>query len=185
MTLSPEQKTYLELFTNLLFELPIKDEEAALDLSHEDVVYQLNRDLLEFGCSLGINGSQLDPGIYAEYVTIFAKVPVQEFGLAVQWLKRVLFSSVFTREQMLITISNLLKEITKRKTQPNDIIHALSNDLYFREESNMCANNFLRQENFLRGLQEKLMASGNDEATFIHEMLESVRTGLLKVLVIQ
>lgn len=178
-TLSPEQKTYLELFTNLLFELPIKNTATNLDLSHEDVVYQLNRDLLEFGASLGINGSQMDPGIYAEYFTIFAKVPIHDFELAVKWIKHVLFSSVFTKKQMLVTLSNLLKEITKRKTQPNDIIHSLSNDINFKENCNICANNFLRQESLLRNLHEKLTAS-SEETTFIHEMLESVRSGLLK-----
>ena len=70
--LSKEYKIYLELFTNLLFESPIANKE--INLTHEEVVYELNRDLLEFGSSLGINGSQLDPGIYSEYFTIFTKV---------------------------------------------------------------------------------------------------------------
>ena len=70
--LSKESKIYLELFTNLLFESPIVNKE--INLTHEEVVYELNRDLLEFGSSLGINGSQLDPGIYSEYFTIFTKV---------------------------------------------------------------------------------------------------------------
>ena len=130
LALNAEQKIHLELFTNLLFELPIKN--SSIDLSHEEVVYQMNRDLLEFGSSLGINGSQMEPGIYAEYFTIFAKVPIQDYELAVKWIKNVLFSSVFTKKAILIALSNLLKEITKRKTQPSDLLHSLSNDINFQ-----------------------------------------------------
>ena len=130
LALNAEQKIHLELFTNLLFELPIKN--SSIDLSHEEVVYQMNRDLLEFGSSLGINGSQMDPGIFAEYLTVFAKVPIQDYELAIKWIKNVLFSSVFTKKAILIALSNLLKEITKRKTQPSDLLHSLSNDINFQ-----------------------------------------------------
>ena len=129
--LSLEQKLYLELLTNLLFELPICDQHGSL--THEQVVYQVNRDLLEFGSSLGINGSQLEPGIYAEYLTVFVKVPLSEYAVAVEWLKRVLFGSVFDEKQIGIAVENLLKEIAKRKTQPGDLIHSLSNDINFKE----------------------------------------------------
>ncbi len=130
--LAAEQKLYLELLTNLLFELPLRDEASGLEMSHEQAVYEVNKDLLEFGSSIGINGSQMEPGIYAEYLTVFAKVQVKDYELAVKWTKNVLFASVFDRKQVGVALANLLKEISKRKTQPNDIIHSLSNDINFK-----------------------------------------------------
>ncbi len=130
--LDSEEKVYLELLTNLLFELPVKDETTGLDLTHEQAVCEVNRDLLEFGSSIGINGNQMEPGIYAEYMTVFAKVQIEDYELAVKWMKNVLFSSVFDMKQVNIAIANLLKEISKRKTQPSDILHSLSNDIYFK-----------------------------------------------------
>ncbi len=130
--LAAEQKPYLELLTNLLFELPLRDEASGLEMSHEQAVYEVNKDLLEFGSSIGINGSQMEPGIYAEYLTVFAKVQVKDYELAIKWTKNVLFASVFDRKQVGVALANLLKEISKRKTQPNDIIHSLSNDINFK-----------------------------------------------------
>jgi hypothetical protein len=70
--LSSELRQYLELFTNVLFELPIKSD--SLTLSHEQVVFELNRELLEFDASIGINGSQFDPGSFSHYLCLFTKV---------------------------------------------------------------------------------------------------------------
>lgn len=129
--LDPSLKVYLELLTSLLFESPIKGSD--IELTHEQVVFELNKDLLEFGSSLGINGSQFEPGIFSEYFTIFTKVPIQDYELGVKWIKNVLFNSVFDRKQTLISVANLLKEITKRKQQPFDLIHTVSSDIYFKE----------------------------------------------------
>lgn len=70
--LEAELREYLELFTSILFELPIKH--GDLSLTHEQVVYELNKDLLEFDASIGLNGSQFDPGSFSNYLTIYVKV---------------------------------------------------------------------------------------------------------------
>ena len=74
----------------------------------------------------------MEPGIYAEYLTVFAKVQMEDYELAVKWMKNVVFGSVFDLKQVNVAVSNLLKEISKRKTQPCDIIHSLSNDINFK-----------------------------------------------------
>lgn len=71
-TLEADLREYLELFATLLFELPIKH--GDMSLTHEQVVYELNKDLLEFDASIGLNGSQFDPGSFSNYLTIFVKV---------------------------------------------------------------------------------------------------------------
>lgn len=70
--LETDLREYLELYISLLFELPIKH--GDLSLTHEQVVYELNKDLLEFDASIGLNGSQFDPGSFSNYLTIFVKV---------------------------------------------------------------------------------------------------------------
>lgn len=167
-------KMYLELLESLLFESPISS--PTLSLTHEQVVYELNKDLLEFGSSLGINGSQLEPGIFSEYFTMFTKVPIGDYELGLKWLKQVLFHSVFDKKQILISIANLLKEIKKRKQQPLDLIHSLSNDIFFREDINVSKNNFLKQEAFLKEIQDKL---ANLDDTSVIDQLEELRSALL------
>lgn len=71
-SLEIELREYLELYVSLLFELPVKS--GDLSLTHEQVVYELNKDLLEFDASIGLNGSQFDPGSFSNYLTVFVKV---------------------------------------------------------------------------------------------------------------
>lgn len=70
--ISNHLRSYLQLYTNVLFELPVQNE--TLNLTHEQVVYELNKDLLEFDVSLGINGSEFEPGCFSQYLTVFTKV---------------------------------------------------------------------------------------------------------------
>jgi Zn-dependent M16 (insulinase) family peptidase len=132
--LDMELRVYLQLLTSLLFELPIKLEEKTRDvvMSREQAVLELNRDLLEFGSSLGINGADFEPGSYSQYVCVFVKAPVANYEQALVWLKRIIFDSQFDDiKQIQTSCSNLLKDIKKRKQQPFDIIQSIANDLCF------------------------------------------------------
>lgn len=172
--LSDELRPYLELYTNVLFELPVENQE--IKLTHEQVVYELNKDLLEFDVSLGINGSEFEPGIFSQYLTVFTKTQMEDFELAIKWLKLIVFDTKFDREQIQISISNLLKEIKKRKTEPSDLISSLSNEVYFRIETNMNQNNFMRQETFL----SKIMAEIESGDFSIEKKLEELRSQLIQ-----
>lgn len=76
--LDTELREYLELYTGLLFELPIKYGDVSL--THEQVVYELNKDLLEFAASIGIEGDQFDPGCFSNYLSVYVKV-VEYFSI--------------------------------------------------------------------------------------------------------
>ncbi len=65
-------RPYLQLLIATLFELPIKNSEV--NFTHEQTVYELNKDLLEFDGSIGINGDVFEPGIFPQYLSIFTKV---------------------------------------------------------------------------------------------------------------
>ena len=128
-SLTRDQRRYLPLFVNLFFELPIATKD--LKLSHEEVVFELNRDLLEFEATVGMDGSELSPGSFPQYLEFFTKVPLKDYELAVRWLKLVVFNSVFDIKQIQVTISNLLKDIKNKKQQPTDILAAVCRDLNY------------------------------------------------------
>ncbi len=67
-----ELRSYLMVLANLLFESPVKNSE--LDLSHEQVVYELNKNLLEYESSVGLHGSEFDHGNFSQYYFAFVKV---------------------------------------------------------------------------------------------------------------
>jgi Zn-dependent M16 (insulinase) family peptidase len=128
--LDTELRVYLQLLTSLLFELPLAASDGSI-MSREQVILELNRDLLEFGSSLGINGADFEPGSFSQYLSVFVKAPIANYKQALVWLKRILFDSVFDAKQIQTACSNLLKDIKRRKQQPFDLIQSLTNDLCF------------------------------------------------------
>jgi hypothetical protein len=72
-----ELRPYLTILANLLFELPVKNSE--LHLSHEQVVYELNKNLLEYESSIGLHGSEFDHGNFPQYYSLFVKVSLKFF----------------------------------------------------------------------------------------------------------
>ena len=131
--LNHDLRVYLELFTELLFELPIKN--SQVDLTHEEAVGELNRDLLEFESSIGIHGRKFSPGIFSQYLCVTTKCPLEYYHLAVKWLKYVVFDSVFSNKQIKTTVLNLLKDLKDYKQQPKKLMRPLLNDIFFKKGS--------------------------------------------------
>jgi hypothetical protein len=71
-TIDKDLRKYLKLYIKLLFESPIRND--AVNLTHEQVVYELNRDLLEYDVTVGINGDDFEFGSYPHYLWVYIKV---------------------------------------------------------------------------------------------------------------
>lgn len=173
-SLRDELRSYLELYTNVMFELPVAN--SQVEFSHEQVVYELNKDLLEFDVSLGINGCEFDPGSYSQYLSVFTKTEISDYKLAIKWLKYITFDTQFDRAQIKISINNLLKEIKKRKTEPSDLISSLANDVFFEPNTNINKNSFMKQEGFLETLLTQLESNNFT----VESKLNEIRTELLR-----
>jgi hypothetical protein len=72
LKVSKHLRPYLLLLINILFELPVKNSE--IELTHEQVVYELNKNLLEYESSIGLHGSEFDQGSFSQYLFAFVKV---------------------------------------------------------------------------------------------------------------
>jgi Zn-dependent M16 (insulinase) family peptidase len=123
-------RMYLQLYIKLIFELPIHNDEV--NLSHAEVVEEINKNLLEFDASIGIDGGEFDFGVYPQYAWIWMKVSLKKFETGVKLLKYLTFDSVFDKCEIKVGVEKLLKEITKRKQSPFDLIHSVSNDISYR-----------------------------------------------------
>jgi hypothetical protein len=71
-SIDKDLRKYLKLYVKLLFESPIRND--SVNLTHDQVVYQLNKDLLEYDASIGIDGDDMDFGSYTQYLTLYLKV---------------------------------------------------------------------------------------------------------------
>lgn len=170
-------KPYLQLFIALLFELPI--ENSSISYTHEQTVYELNKDLLEFDASIGLNGDLFEPGIFPQYLSIFTKAPVKDYEKAVKWMKLIFFDTIFEKKQIKVVVSNLIKEIKKRKQQPFELIDSVITDLYFDKDCNLTQNNFLRQEQLLNDIMTELDENETAE-TAIEKKLNQLRNSLIR-----
>jgi hypothetical protein len=65
-------RKYLQLYMKLIFELPIHNDDVVL--THDEVVREINKNLLEFDASIGIDGGEFDFGVYPQYTWIYMKV---------------------------------------------------------------------------------------------------------------
>ena len=62
-------------------------------------------------------------------------MPVKDYEKAVKWMKLIFFDTIFEKKQIKVVVSNLIKEIKKRKQQPFELIDSVITDLYFDKGS--------------------------------------------------
>ena len=146
------------------------------ELAHEQVVLELNKHLLEYESSLGLGGAEFDHGTFARFLFVFVKSTARDYELAVKWLKLAVFDCVFERSRVRVALLNMLKEIRSRRLQPADLQRSALNHLYFAADSNLCANDLLKQEAFLNGLLAEL---DSDSDRLVQQRLRKLQNQLL------
>ena len=69
-----DHRKYLSLFCEALTESAVKLDDGTV-ISHEEVVTQLNRDFLSYGCGIGIDGGgRFKVGSYSHILSFNAQV---------------------------------------------------------------------------------------------------------------
>ena len=80
------------MYTLALLSLPVT-RSTGEQLSHEEVVNQLDDNTVSYHVSLGYNGS------FLELLRINFKVELQNYEVAVAWLRDLMFGSHFNKER--------------------------------------------------------------------------------------
>ena len=87
--LTTDLRMYLELYTEMMFELPIKRNDVCM--SRDEVVAKLHAEAIVHDCCVGFHGSTFGAGAFPSLVTLRLKFEKDQYPLACQWLSDLLW----------------------------------------------------------------------------------------------
>eukprot|EP01134_Creolimax_fragrantissima_P004653 CFRG4653T1 len=173
--LTPTQRLWLELYLDVMFELPINRNGSVID--YEDVVKELERDTVSHGNACGVTGggSNFVCGSFPVMLSVEIKSQVPEYKKSVEWLGEFLWHSVPNAERFKVAINRLISDIPNSKRSEMTMTLALMRQLSLPSpHSNIYATNLIRQSNFLTNILSRLDA-GEEQVKEVMAEFESFR----------
>ncbi|XP_022918722.1 uncharacterized protein C05D11.1-like [Onthophagus taurus] len=155
--LKPEQKLYLSLLLEAFFETPIERENKLI--SYEDVVTELNSDTVSSSGSIGLTSSGISRfrcGMYSTTATVMLQVEKGKYAKGMEWLKEILYKTVFTSERLKIIATKIVNDVAQAKRSGKNVVSYIMRGLCYVQDSNQQATGILRQHKFLSNLLKLL-----------------------------
>ncbi|XP_065176608.1 uncharacterized protein C05D11.1-like [Sycon ciliatum] len=168
--LSDEQRLYLPLYLEVLFESPVVRNGKVID--YEQVITELERDLLNQGAALGFYcGSAFRCGSFGELAVVSVKTEMSKYAIAVRWLEELLYAVKFTKSRVRSVAKKMKKEITEQLRSGGRVAKVLARHINFQSRSNHINSSMLSQRAFLISLLRRL----DSEAVVVCSELDQLR----------
>ncbi|KAI8327052.1 Metalloenzyme, LuxS/M16 peptidase-like protein [Choanephora cucurbitarum] len=140
---------YTRLFLKAIFSLPIEKDGQLI--SYEDVVKGLGEDTVEYEASLGTSFG------FKEFAVFTLKAKASKFEKSIQWLRDILWNTVFTAERLKIVAFQIINDIPQYKRDGHDMGNATVRALQIDpKKSAYGARNILFQNTFLKEVLKRL-----------------------------
>ena len=147
--ISPEDKPYAVLLTQLWLDSPIKNGSKIINL--DDVLQLRSTEALSFYNDLGYKGSTFIPGSQSHLQMFYVEAKMEKYESVVSLLKDALHNVEFTISRAKSMVSKLLNRIPAKKQTASTVVNALYDNIYFNNQTFIHSASFLRQANFLKG----------------------------------
>ena len=147
--ISPQDKPYAVLLTQLWLDSPIKNGSKIISL--DDVLQLRSTEALSFYNDLGYKGSTFIPGSQSHLQMFYVEAKMEKYESAVSLLKDALLNVEFTISRAKSMVSKLLNRIPAKKQTASTVVNALYDNIYFNNQTFIHSASFLRQANFLKG----------------------------------
>ncbi|XP_071154933.1 uncharacterized protein C05D11.1-like [Mytilus edulis] len=170
--LSEEDRYYLPLFCEVIFESPILRNGELID--HEEVIKQLEADTISFSGRVGVGGSKFLCGTYPQMVQVELKFEEDKYLKGIQWLKDILFHTQFTAERLKIVAQKMANSIASLKRSGFKVVRTAFLDLTYTKGCNITATSLVRQEKFLKKIQTQL----DENSEKVLKIMERIRDSL-------
>lgn len=146
--LSQEERLYLPLLLELAMESPIQ---VGVNLiPYEEVVMALESETVTNTISLGWHSSaRYSCGPFSNYVFLTLQVIPEKYEKGVQWVRDILFNTVFTAERIRVCAAKLANDITQAKRMGENILFSLLKCIVYKEDSNVQQTSLVTQQKFL------------------------------------
>lgn len=149
--LKPDERLYIPLMQQLLFESPIVRNGKLID--HQHIVRELYADTISANISSGVAGTVIN------MILLNLHVEKKNYDKAVNWMKQILFDTKFTTERIKTISTRMIGDISQTKRDGDSLVKAaLDCDLY-KPNCNKAAEILFRQQVFLKKLLKDLKTS--------------------------
>lgn len=160
---------YIGLFFDEIFALPMIID--GVTWSYQDVAQQINRETLYAYFSA--------PGKLQDTVRITVTAKTANYGIAVEWIQRAMWSTVFNDEERLRSIvQRAINSLPEYKRDENAVLNALICRETLTEHSLKRSSKILLVEDFYRKVWEAFDNDSKDSFRKIVEDLESLKKAL-------
>lgn len=90
------------------------------------------------------------------------QVESAKFEKGVQWLREILYRTVFTKERLEVIAQKIVNEVARAKRSGRGVVGYAMEGIRFVQESNQRNGGILKQHKFLSQLLEKLATNSED-----------------------
>ncbi|XP_025831305.1 uncharacterized protein C05D11.1 [Agrilus planipennis] len=171
--LSADQRLYLPLLLEAMFESPIMRE--GILIPYDEVVMQLQNDTVFYSQQMGLGQSKrFSCSSFSTTVSIMLQVAAENFEIGLNWLRELLYQTVFTAERLKIIAMKMINEVSEAKRSGRKIVSYAIKSLLYLQDSNVQANGILKQHKFLSHLISKLDLD-NYQSSDILETIDTIR----------
>jgi Zn-dependent M16 (insulinase) family peptidase len=158
--LSYEQRLYLQLYLDCLFELPLEREGVIIPF--EDVVKELDKKTVKRSTAVGLSTSSFNVSDFSQLISFKTKCSKERYAEVVKLMSELLWKSVFSVERLKVSVSKLLNAIPQEKREGMKVARTALKVLCFdKERSNHLACSIFNQGEFLEKLQARLDENPN------------------------
>nr|XP_018913326.1 PREDICTED: uncharacterized protein C05D11.1-like [Bemisia tabaci] len=174
-SLPQELRSYLLILTECLLESPINRDGNMI--SYEDVVTQLESDTVQTEINVGLERMpRFTCGPYSETLRLFVQLEPEKFEKGVNWIREILYQTVFTAERIKIIATKIINDVFAIKRCGNSMVRNLMKGLFFKKSSNHYAFSVLQQHKFLTKLLERLSADPEKVISEFNAVREVITT---------
>ncbi|ESZ94609.1 hypothetical protein SBOR_5020 [Sclerotinia borealis F-4128] len=163
-----EHKPLLSLFIDNFFDTPILREGKRVEF--EQVVTELEHDTINYEMR---GGSSLGD---AEGLMIQFRVEREKYETAIQWIRSMMFDSIFDATRLNAAITKILADIPDNKRDGNNMLYTAEGMLHMSNESSMKARTTLVKSVYMKRLKKLL----KKEPETVIGWLESLRKSIFK-----
>ncbi len=160
---------YFDLFSEL-FALPLEIDGKRIP--YEQVIKDLQNDTVEHSFYTAYNNQ------FTELVNAKIQVKKANYTKAIDWFKKIFFSTKFDENRIKVTVDKILNGLPSTKRSGLSMLSSITSRNCFTERSIKHSKDSLYTENFFRKLSKKLEDGGYKE---IEQDLETIRFKLFKL----
>jgi Zn-dependent M16 (insulinase) family peptidase len=136
------------------------------ELSHEEVVNQLDDETVSYEINLGFGGQ------FSELARVSLKVEAARYGAAVAWLRDLLCGARFDRERLQVAVAKIAQALPELKRDGSTVLSAVSAEQLYTEKNTSTASSILAQIDFIPKIAERLKESPEE----VISKFEQIRT---------